>query len=112
MTIGLQEHLHSHEHHHHEHAAARFDIRHYFPSILLAGYGIFILSLYFRGVLIWYINPSYVLPATAAAVVLLGLSVVLALRKQEAHCDTCCEDGCGCATTSTNYRVYGMLAIP
>jgi uncharacterized repeat protein (TIGR03943 family) len=114
VTIGIQDHLHGHGHEHehtHVHSAARFDIRHYIPSILLAGYGLFVISLYFRGVLTWYINPSYVFPAMLAAVVLLGLSVVLALRKQAVHCDTCCEDGCSC-NASPSYRVYALLTVP
>lgn len=111
MTMELHDHLHSHPHDH-VHAAPRFDIRHYLPSVILAGYGLLIISLYVRGVLIWYINPSYVFPAMLSAVVLLGLSGVLARRKPAVHCDTCCADGCNCSTSSNSYRVYGMLAIP
>lgn len=109
MTIGLQEHLH---HHDHAHSTPRFDIRRYLPSVILAGYGLLILSLYARGVLTWYINPSYVLPAMLAAGVLLVLAGTLAVRTQTVHCDTCCEDGCDCSTSATSYRVYGLLAIP
>lgn len=109
MTIGLQEHLH---HHDHAHAARRFDVRRYLPSVILAGYGLLIISLYARGVLTWYINPSYVLPAMLAAGVLLVLAAVLAVRTQPVHCDTCCDDGCDCSTSTASYRVYGLLAIP
>jgi uncharacterized repeat protein (TIGR03943 family) len=109
MTIGLQEHLH---HRDHVHTSPRFDIRRYLPSIILAGYGLLIISLFARGVLTWYINPSYVLPAMLAAGVLLVLAAALALRQQPVHCDTCCEDGCHCSTATTSYRVYGLLAIP
>jgi uncharacterized repeat protein (TIGR03943 family) len=113
MTMELHDHLHGHAHSHdHVHASPRFDIRHYLPSVLLAGYGILIISLYLRGVLIWYINPSYVLPAMLAAGVLIVLAGVLALRKPAVHCDTCCEDGCDCSSSLGSYRVYGMLAIP
>jgi uncharacterized repeat protein (TIGR03943 family) len=111
MTIGFQEHLHGHSHDH-VHAAPRFDIRRYLPSAILAGYALLILSLYARGVLTWYINPSYVIPAVLAAGVLLVLSGALALRKQAVHCDTCCADGCDCSTSPTKYHVYGVLAIP
>src|SRR5947209_10983855 len=41
-------------------AAHGLGIRRYLPSLLLAGYGAFIVSLYFRGVMTWYINPTYV----------------------------------------------------
>jgi uncharacterized repeat protein (TIGR03943 family) len=111
MTMELHDHLHDHGHEH-VHVAARLDLRRYLPSIILAGYGFFILSLYVRGVLTWYINPSYVLPAMTAAGVLVVLAVALVLLAPAPHCDTCCADGCDCSTSTHSYRVYGMLAIP
>jgi uncharacterized repeat protein (TIGR03943 family) len=104
----LHEHLHGHDH---VHEAAPFDLRRYLPSVILAGYGLLIVSLELRGVLTWYINPSYVLPAMLAATVLIVLAVLLAVRRQPVHCDTCCEDGCDCGTF-TGYRTYALLAVP
>jgi uncharacterized repeat protein (TIGR03943 family) len=73
----------------------------------------FILSLYVRGVMTLYINPSYVAPTTLAGAVLLGLSAVAFVRAPTAHCD-CeeCESGeCGCETAPRIWP-YAVLAIP
>ena len=40
----------------------RVEFARFLPSAILAAYGVFILSLYVRGVMTWSINPSYVLP--------------------------------------------------
>ena len=66
--------------------AHNLGIRRYLPSLLLAGYGAFILSLYFRGVMTWYINPTYVAPATLAAVVLLFIAAVGARPRAAGMC--------------------------
>lgn len=101
----------------HAHGAARpAELGRYLSSLLLAGYGVFILSLDVRGVITWYINPTYVGPATAAGVVLLAFAVVR-LRGGSAHAcenDACCGvDGCGCETSAPpRFWVYGLLAIP
>ncbi|MGI8826727.1 MAG: TIGR03943 family putative permease subunit [Chloroflexota bacterium] len=90
------------------------NVRRYLLPMLLAGYAIFVLSLYFRGLMTWYINPTYVLPATAAAVVLLGFSLLTLRRPVRAACegDECCVAGdCGCAA-SPKLWAYGVLAVP
>ena len=93
---------------------AKIDIRHFMPSFLLAGYGIFILSLLARNVMTWYINPSYVAPTTLAGAVLVGLAVAgLAVRSAPACSDGCCsEDTCACETPSTRWTTYALLAAP
>ncbi|HZU13788.1 MAG TPA: TIGR03943 family protein [Chloroflexota bacterium] len=80
----------------------RLSLHRILPPVLLAGYGILILSLYLRHVLAWYINPTYIVPTVAAAGVLLALSVV---GREDA-----CDDGCTCTTRSP--LTYGLLALP
>lgn len=96
--------------------AHNLGIRRYLPSLLLAGYGAFILSLYFRGVMTWYINPTYVAPATLAAVVLLFIAAVGARPRAaatracgDAACTGC--DDCDCEAPPRLW-VYGLLAMP
>lgn len=102
----------------------RVDLARLLPSVLLAGYGGFIISLYLRGDLTLYISPSYVWPSTLAAIVLVLLSVVRLLRTASAtnsHCcsdETCAceagiaEDDCGCAAPTKRIWPYAILAIP
>jgi len=56
--------------------AVRLDMARFLPGFILAGYGIFIMSLLARNVMTWYINPNYVLPTTIAGAVLIGLAAV------------------------------------
>ncbi|GAC1628116.1 MAG: TIGR03943 family protein [Chloroflexota bacterium] len=92
------------------------DLPRYLSSILLAGYGIFILSLYFRGVMTWYINPTYVGPATAAGVLLVVFAIIRLRGDGELasdHADCSSADSCGCGThESPKYWTYGILALP
>lgn len=106
MTVH-SEHLHAHQ------TAFRLDLRRFLPSCILAGYGIFILSLFARGVMSWYINPTYIAPTTLAGAVLIGLSVVAVARRPATEsADSCCEDDCGCGDEQTRYWTYGLLTIP
>ncbi|MGH2442284.1 MAG: TIGR03943 family putative permease subunit [Chloroflexota bacterium] len=93
--------------------ALRLDIARYLPALILAGYGIFILSLYLRNDLTLYINPSYVLPTTLAGSVLLLLSIVSAVRQRlvsvSQACD--CDDGC-CTDAPRKVWPYLVLVIP
>lgn len=95
---------------------ARPQIDRYAPAAILAGYGIFILSLFFRNQLTLYINPSYVWPSTLAGVVLIVLAVVRATRPAagaHSHEECCTEDACSCGTESTIPTwTYGALCIP
>jgi uncharacterized repeat protein (TIGR03943 family) len=93
---------------------ARVEVARFLPSLILAAYGVFILSLYVRGVMTWYINPSYVIPTTLAGVVLLGLSVVAFLRPPASacECDDCASGECGCEHTSPRIWPYAVMAFP
>jgi len=96
-------------------ARARVDLARYAPSLLLAGYGVFILSLYLRGDLTLYINPAYVWPTTTAGVVLLVVAGALLLRKPAADCghdDFVGCDSCGCEQPTTRLWPYAALCIP
>ncbi len=89
------------------------DLRRFMPSFLLAGYGIFILSLFARGVMTWYINPGYVWPTTLAGGVLIGIAVVTVARKRTPACETCGNDcSCGCAEPAPHLRTYALLSLP
>lgn len=92
----------------------RVDVVRYPPSILLAAYGIFILSLYVRGVMTLYSNPSYVFPTTLAGGVLLLLAGVRLVRSvaSTCSCDDCADGSCGCETASPKVWPYALLAIP
>lgn len=107
MTV-RQERLHSRR------VAIRLDLNRFLPSFILAGYGIFILSLFLRGVMSWYINPNYVAPTTLAGAVLVGLGAVGLARRQSAVCaHGCCDDGsCGCAEPSPRVWTYALLCVP
>jgi uncharacterized repeat protein (TIGR03943 family) len=92
----------------------RLELARYLPAAILAAYGIFITSLYLRGIMTLYINPAYVPPTTLAGVVLLGLSVVAFLHPPSVTC-TCaeCVDGsCECDHTSPRIWPYAVLSIP
>jgi putative membrane protein len=95
-------------------AAIRVDAARFMPPFLLAGYGMFVLSLFARGVMSWYINPTYIAPTTLAGAVLVGLAVVGLGRRPDAACvDGCCETGdCGCAEPSPKLWTYGVLVLP
>lgn len=97
-------------------ARTRPQIARYAPAAILAGYGIFILSLFARNELTLYINPSYVWPSTLAGVVLIALAVARAVRPvphEHSHDECCTEDSCGCETESPR-RVwtYAALCVP
>jgi uncharacterized repeat protein (TIGR03943 family) len=96
-------------------AAVRVDLQRFLPTFILAGYGLFILSLFARHVMSWYINPVYVAPTTLAGAVLVGLAAAR-LRKRtipmsaDEHCE--CGDGCACDDPPVRFRTYAVLAIP
>lgn len=97
--------------------AVRLDLGRLFPSLLLLGYGVFILSLFLRNALTLYINPNYVWPTTLAGVVLVTLGVVRLARQARptevfdtGACGT--EDACGCSEASTRLWPYAALCIP
>lgn len=102
------------EHLHARRAGLRIDLHRFLPPFILAGYGIFVLSLFARGVMSWYINPNYIAPTTLAGAVLIGLGVVAVVRRPEATCsDGCCAgDDCGCGEPPTSYRTYALLCLP
>lgn len=94
-------------------AIGSIDVRAFLPSFLLAGYGIFILSLFFRHVMTWYINPGYVWSTTLAGAVLVGIGAVGVARHQETSCQSCgtgCE--CGCGQSSPRVLTYALLSLP
>jgi putative membrane protein len=94
--------------------ALRVDLGRFLPSFILAGYGIFILSLFARGVMTWYINPNYIAPTTLAGAVLVGLGAVGLARRQRVVCeDGCCDDGCcDCGDPSPKLWTYALLSVP
>lgn len=90
-----------------------FDLRPFLPSFLLGGYGIFILSLFFRHVMTWYINPGYVWSTTLAGGVLLGIGAVGMARRRAPSCESCDTDSdCGCAEAPTHVWKYALLSLP
>ena len=96
-------------------AAVRVDLQRFLPAFILAGYGIFILSLFARHVMIWYINPGYVAPTTLAGAVLVGLAGTRLRKRSVAACsDEDCECGqdCACDDPPARFRTYALLAIP
>lgn len=90
------------------------DVRRFLGPFILAGYGIFILSLFLRNVMTLYINPGYVLPTTVAGAVLVALAVVRATRPSATACaDDCCADSaCDCNHDSVKMRTYALLGLP
>ncbi|HLJ66163.1 MAG TPA: TIGR03943 family protein [Chloroflexota bacterium] len=90
------------------------DLHRSLPSFVLAGYGIFILSLFARNVMTWYINPSYVAPTTLAGAVLVGLAFGALARRPAVAChDGCCSTGdCDCETPSTRWTTHALLLFP
>lgn len=95
--------------------AHMWNVQPYVPSTILIGYGVFILSLRLRGVMTWYINPTYVLPTTVAAIVLLGIGafgVLRAQRQSSVQVGDCCGDDCGCAEPPRHLATYALLALP
>lgn len=98
-------------------ATLRFDLDRVLPACILAGYGIFILSLFVRHVMTWYINPAYVGPTTAAGAVLVGLGAVRIGRSSARGCAGCadeaCQSGaCDCEESSPRTWRYAVLAVP
>lgn len=87
----------------------RVDLERVLPSIILAGYGVFILSLLVRGVMTWYINPTYVWPTTMAGVVLIGLAAVRLIYRREVECD---HESCDCSRPTVRWWPYVGLSIP
>jgi putative membrane protein len=91
------------------------DIQRFIPSFILAGYGIFIISLFLRHVMSWYINPAYIAPTTLAGAVLVGLAVSSVARRPErgcAQCDSCECDGCNHEHATPRLWTYGLLILP
>jgi len=96
-------------------AALRVDLARFLPPFLLAGYGVFIVSLFVRHVMTWYINPAYVWPTTAAGVVLLGLAIFAVAHRTDTagEGEACCtSDACGCGQPSARLWPYVGLCIP
>lgn len=91
--------------------ALRFDLARFLPSIILAGYGIFILSLFVRHIMTWYINPGYVAPTTLAGAVLIGLAATRLIKGPSAACAD--EDRCNgeCSSGESSPRVWGYAAL-
>lgn len=93
--------------------SSRLEIGRYFPPAILVGYGVFILSLYARGVITLYISPVYVWPTTTAGGILLALGVLGVIRAHLANrlvacsCDTDC-DSC---ETAQSPRLWPYLAL-
>ena len=87
----------------------RVDVAHYAPSLLLAGYGLFVLSLYLRNDLNLYINPMYTWPTVAAGVVLLIISGVRLMGTRTLACGHGGSDGCAC--TEPSVRLWPFLAL-
>jgi uncharacterized repeat protein (TIGR03943 family) len=93
--------------------ALRVDLKPFLPSFLLGGYGIFILSLFVRNVMTWYINPAYVWSTTLAGAVLVGIGAVGLARRQAPTCESCGTDcDCGCGETSPRIWTYALLSLP
>ena len=91
----------------------RIDLARFFPSFLLGGYGVFILSLFARNVMTWYINPAYVPSTTLAGVVLVGIGAVGLAWRRETACEDCAAD-CTCQTGNLSPRIwtYALLSLP
>lgn len=99
-------------------ATLRVDLGRFLPSFVLAGYGIFILSLFTRHLMTWYINPAYVGVTTFAGALLFGLAVVKITRLPNGACSTpeegscCSSDSCGCPDSSPRLWAYAVLSVP
>lgn len=91
------------------HGTTRLELRRFLPTFILAGYGIFIISLFVRHVMTWYINPGYVGPTTFAGAVLLGIAIV---RLRRASAPSCGDAACKCDDASPRLGAYGLLLIP
>jgi uncharacterized repeat protein (TIGR03943 family) len=90
----------------------QWDVHRFLRVAILAGYGIFILSLFLRNVMTWYINPAYVLPTTIAGAALIGIAVI-GLRSKATHeHDECLDDDCACDEPATRPWTYALLALP
>jgi uncharacterized repeat protein (TIGR03943 family) len=95
--------------------AARVDLQRFLPAFILAGYGLFILSLFVRHVMTWYINPTYVAPTTVAGAILVGLAATRLGKGSTAACsaDACgCHDGCDHDASPARLWTYAILAVP
>lgn len=95
-------------------AAGRLDLRRFLPPFVLAGYGIFILSLFLRHVMSLYINPGYIGPTTAAGAVLVGLAAVRVTRRADVACEdaNCCGGDCDCGEAQPRVWTYALLCVP
>jgi uncharacterized repeat protein (TIGR03943 family) len=91
------------------------DLQRFLPAFILAGYGIFILSLFMRNVMTWYINPGYVGPTTVAGAVLVGLAAVRIGKSSSPACsdESCgCDGGCAHEESPARMRTYAILTVP
>ena len=99
-------------------AVIRVDVARFLPSFILAGYGIFILSLFARRVMTLYINPVYVGPTTLAGAVLVGLAAVGMARRPHSAGTTCTDETCwvsdSCAGAAARPRLWkcALLSVP
>ena len=94
-------------------AGLRLDLARSLPSLVLAGYGLFILSLYARGVMTLYINPAYIWPTTLAGAALVALAAIRVVRPATHTHDACCSsDDCGCTDTPIRLWPYIALSVP
>ncbi|MDQ2741476.1 MAG: TIGR03943 family protein [Chloroflexota bacterium] len=92
----------------------RLELSQYIPPLILAAYGVFILSLYLRGAMTLYINPVYIWPTTTAGIVLLGLGVGGIVRARVGTTKTACGDGedCGCESSDRKpARLWPYVAL-
>lgn len=93
------------------------DVAHYLPTVIIAGYGGFILSLFMRNDLTLYINPAYVWPTVLAGAVLIAFSVLRLVKPRAgAHeGEACCaDDTCGCESgscSSASIRMWPSLVL-
>lgn len=94
--------------------AAQLDLQRFLSAALLGGYGIVILSLFFRHVMSLYINPVYIGPTSFAGAVLLGLALIRMTRGGEEACGDGCSPSKGCEhrRSSLPLRTYAVLSLP
>lgn len=106
MTVRLE------QAHAHATGGVRLDLARFLGPAILAGYGLFIVSLFLRGVMSMYINPVYIAPTTLAGAVLIGLSAVGVARKSTPACDANGVSSCGCDTDIPRLRTFALLGVP
>jgi putative membrane protein len=86
--------------------------RRFLPPFILAGYGIFILSLFARHEMSLYINPVYIGPTTLAGAILVGLSAIGLARRHDNESESTCDDDCACEEPPTHAGTYLLLGLP